>query len=251
MARRSTPNSPATRPSWPGSSDGRTDHQRRRPGSRDEWFWSTRDIDRSDLYDPGLIEQEATWPVPDYVAIAQVGHGVNSYFMTYQAVFGPVALFAQTGWGVVYMDGEEQTAELAAQFEAIAKVLDLAESWPEIARVGHRLLVAESADKGIDICTWLELDGRGQPGLGSLQRLDPGAPDMGGASRDTVDVAVEMEWEEIGPVELVDGALVFPAELPKQPGLYRFRFLGPDGERFVRRRGVGPPPQGRALPARE
>jgi len=211
---------------------------------RDEWFWSTRDIDRSDLYDPSLIEREATWPTPDYVAITHVGHGVNSYFLTYQAVFGPVALFAQTGWGGAYMDSEEQTAELAAQFEAIAKVLDLADTWPEIGRVGHRLLVAESADKGIDICTWLELDGRSQPGLGSLRRadlratallraarrLDPSVLNEGGASRDTVDVAVEMEWEEIGPVELVDGALVFPADLPKQPGLYLFRFVGPDGE---------------------
>lgn len=225
---------------------------------RDEWFWSTRELERGDLYDPQLLEEEVTSPVPDYVAIAHVGHGVNSYFVTYQAVFGPVALFAQTGWGGAYMDNAEQTGQLAAQFEAVGQVLDLADAWPEIARLGHRLLVVESADKGIDICTWLELDGRRQPGLGSLRRtdlratallraarrLDPKVLNEGGASRYTVDVAVEMEWQEIGRVVLVDGALVFPVDLPKQPGLYRFRFVGPDGEQVyvgeasdLRRRG--------------
>lgn len=213
---------------------------------RDEWFWSTREMDRSELYDPRLINEEATYPVPDYVAIAHVGHGVNSYFVTYQGVFGPVALFAQTGWGGgAYMDNAEQTAKLAAQFESIAKVLDLAESWPEIARLGHRLLVEESTPKDIDICTWLELDGRSQSGLGLLrrtalgttaitraaERLDPRVLEDSRAPRDTVDVAVEMDWEEIGPVELVGDTLVFPPDLPKQPGLYRFRFVRPDGER--------------------
>ena len=106
------------------------------------------------------------------MAIAHVGHGVTSYFLTYQAVLVPVALFAQTGWGGVYLDSAEQTAELAAQFGAIAEVLDLAESGPEIARVGHRLVVAESGCKGIDICTWLELDGQRQPGLAELRRTD-------------------------------------------------------------------------------
>lgn len=212
---------------------------------RDEWFWSTRELARGELYDPQLLMAEATSPVADYVAITHVGHGANSYFVTYQAVFGPVALFAQTGWGGVYMDSAEQAAELGAQFEAIAKILDLADSWPEIARQGHRLIVAESLDKDMDICTWLELDGRSQPGLGSLRRtalrttalsraarrLDPGSLEEGQAPRDLVDVAVELEWEEIGAVELVAGALVLPPGLPKQPGLYRFRFLGPDGER--------------------
>ena len=105
--------------------------------------------------------------------------------------------------------------------------------------------MAESADKDIDICTWLELDGRSQPGLGSLrrtvlrrtaliraaQRLDPRVLEAGAATHNTVDVAIGMAWEEIGAVELVDGALVFPADLPTAPGLYRFRFLGADGER--------------------
>ncbi len=137
---------------------------------RDRWFWSKRDLERGELYDPQLLMDEATSPLPDYVAITRVGHGVTSYFMTYQAVFGPVALFAQTGWGGVYMDDAAQNQELAAQFEAVARILDLADSWPEIARLGHRLLVAESAYKDTDSCTWLEIDGRSQPGLNGLRR---------------------------------------------------------------------------------
>lgn len=78
----------------------------------------------------------------------------------------------------------------------------------------------------------------------AAQRLDPDVLEEGGALGDLVDVAVELEWEEIGPIELVAGALVFSPDLPKQPGLYRFRFVGPDGEQVyvgeasdLRRRG--------------
>ena len=205
---------------------------------RGEWFWSTRPLDRGDLYDPHLLMDEATWPGPDYIAIARVGHGVNSHFLSCQAVFGPVALFAQTGWGGVYMDQERQAAEVTAQLERVARVLALADVWPEIARAGHRLIVAESVYKGINLCTWLELDGRPQPGLRSIQRsgggdsalaraasrLQPSAPGDAAAAN-LVNVAVELEWEEIGQVRLQDGALAFPERLPKDPGLYRFRFV--------------------------
>ena len=45
---------------------------------RDEWFWSTRELDRSERYDPVLIEQEATWPVPDTPAgRAELLHSIH------------------------------------------------------------------------------------------------------------------------------------------------------------------------------
>ena len=212
---------------------------------RDDWLWSTRDVDRGLLYDPRLIIDEATSPVSDYVAIAHAGHGVNSYFLTFQVVLGPLALFAQTAWGGVYMDATVQTEQLRVQFEEIAEVIDLAAAWPADARPGRRLLVLVSEYKSIDLCTWLELDGRGQPGLGRLRRssrrstalrrarqeLDRRGPDESVEPRDGVEVTVALDWDDAGSVQLVDGALVFPADLPSQPGIYRFRFHGSDGVR--------------------
>ena len=65
---------------------------------RDEWFWSTHEMELGRLYDPDGIKTDATRSVPDYVAGGAIGHGANSHFLTCQAVVGPVALFAQDGW---------------------------------------------------------------------------------------------------------------------------------------------------------
>jgi hypothetical protein len=207
---------------------------------REEWFWSTRDVDRAELYDPRLIEQEATSPVPDYVAIAHIGHGANSDFVTYQAVFGPVALFAQTGWGGVYMDNAVQTAHRPRSSD------DRGGPRPrrfvaEVARLGHRFSWWRAPSRtstsapgwsSTDEATRFDLLRRTalRPPPCDEQRSDSNrAISRGRRPGNTVDVAIEMEWEEIGPVELVGGALVFPPNLPKQPGLIGFALSGPKG----------------------
>ena len=54
------------------------------------WFWSTRDLDRHELYGPQLLIREATHRVPDYLAIAHVGHGMNQLEII--AVLGAIGI---------------------------------------------------------------------------------------------------------------------------------------------------------------
>ncbi len=131
---------------------------------RDAWFWSTRDLDRSQLYDPELLIREATHPVPDYLALAHVGHGMNSYFLTYQLVSGPLALFAQVAWGGALTVEEAEVKQVRLTFEAIASLLAAAHSRRPV-RHDLRLVVMDGATKGIDTCTWVALDGQPRPEL--------------------------------------------------------------------------------------
>jgi hypothetical protein len=156
---------------------------------RDAWFWSTRDLDRGALYDPGLIIDEAT-PPADYLAIGHVGHGMNSWFLTYQLVSGPLALFAQIGWGGAFEDGPSDRETLRDQYAAIQTLLDLtagsAGAWAD----DLRLIVLAGEDKGIDVCTWVALDDRPRPELltwprryGSASALQRAATELGGHRR--------------------------------------------------------------------
>ncbi len=204
---------------------------------REEWFWSSRELDRGRLYDPNLLVDEATAPVDDYLSIAHVGHGVNSYFLTYQLVQGPLALFAQTDWGGVDGGGAEANA-LRLQYDSIQKVLARVPASPDGRSDDMRLLVIESRSKAIDMCTWVMRDGRARQellrwprGLGwpsalsraaqELGRLDP-AIEADGSN--VVSVGIESSWDVVGEVTLTADRLAFPATLPARPGLYRFLF---------------------------
>lgn len=203
-----------------------------------DWFWSTRDMNQGALYDPGLTVDEASTPVENYLAIGQTGHGVNSWFLTYQLVYGPLALFAQVPWGAV-SDRESDVEELSAQYAALQGLIDLA-ARSDLHRANSlRLIVLASTVKGIDVCTWVKLDGRPRPELqewprnnGSATALPRAAAELGRLSSgfwpnpDKVAVTVELEWSVAGPIKLVDERLDFPRDLPIGPGLYRFRLLG-------------------------
>lgn len=68
--------------------------------------------------------------VGDYVAVSHAGHGVNSYAITYHLVYRELALFAQVGWGGIYMDVRKTTAAVAELFEGCGAMADLAEARP-------------------------------------------------------------------------------------------------------------------------
>jgi hypothetical protein len=202
---------------------------------RDDWLWSTRELDRGALYDPFLFINEATTAVDDYVAIGEVGHGVNSYFLTCQAVVGPLALFVQDGWAGAYMDEADQAAALRGWFAAVVRLLALAEQ-RSMAR--RRLTVVVSPAKSWDVCEWVELDGRPfDPAKVSDVGRDPTALDraeeelLAIAPTDTravgtaVEVSVRLDWTPVGEITLRDGDLRFPDGLGRQPALYRFRFV--------------------------
>jgi hypothetical protein len=77
-----------------------------------EWFFSTREIERGDMYTlRGLFEEALDGDVPDYLAISHSGHGVNSYVLTYALVTPSLVVMVQTPWGGAYMDRERQAAD--------------------------------------------------------------------------------------------------------------------------------------------
>ncbi|MEI7744751.1 MAG: hypothetical protein WCK58_13500 [Chloroflexota bacterium] len=122
---------------------------------RDEWLWSTREIDRMEMYLFREYPREAVRArVPDHVAISHGGHGVNSYSINVHIVLGPLALFTQVGWGGVYMDNDKAIAEMTAQFEGIARVLAIAEPMAATWSDDRRLLVLESTFRGATACSW-------------------------------------------------------------------------------------------------
>jgi hypothetical protein len=88
---------------------------------------------------------------PEYVAIGHVGHGINSYAITYHLVYGPVACFVQSGWGGVYMDRDIATTKTKALLKKCSRVAKLAEHSSLIGR----LLVMESEFSEVMLCEWL------------------------------------------------------------------------------------------------
>jgi hypothetical protein len=89
---------------------------------------------------------------PEYVAIGHVGHGINSYAITYQLVYGPVACFVQSAWGGAYMDRVAATFETREKLDKCSKLVELAE---RATNSMPRLLVIEAQFTEIQLCEWL------------------------------------------------------------------------------------------------
>lgn len=122
-----------------------------------DWAYSTREIAPGAMYmfDDYLIEV-LTRPVEDYVAVSHAGHGANSYAITYHLVRGPLALFAQSGWGGVYEDRELASAEVRDQLAACAALAQAVDAATPARPPPSRLVVAASPFRGIAICRWLD-----------------------------------------------------------------------------------------------
>jgi hypothetical protein len=138
---------------------------------RDEWLWSTRPLDRLEMYIFREYPTEALrGPVPSYLAVSHAGHGANSYSINVHLVHGPLALFTQTSWGGVYMDNDEAVARMAVQFAGISRVVAAAERLAPTWTEERRLLVLESTFRWAAACQWFV------PGDGSAMRFlgEPG-----------------------------------------------------------------------------
>jgi hypothetical protein len=67
---------------------------------RGHWVFATREIDPMAMYSfDRYVVETVTESVEDYVAVSHAGHGLNPSGLNYQLVYGPIAVFAQTGWG--------------------------------------------------------------------------------------------------------------------------------------------------------
>ena len=124
----------------------------------DDWLWSTREIDRMDMYlFRRYVVEAAHVGLPDYVAVSHGGHGVNSYSLNYHLVLGPLGLFTQVPLGGAYTDDDRAIAALQAQFSRVREIVPLAEAARAEWDGGRRLVVVESHVRRVSICRWVDL----------------------------------------------------------------------------------------------
>src|SRR5665811_378711 len=119
-------------------------------------FWSTRDdIEPLEMYSAHYAREVVKGQPSDYLAVSHAGHGANSYSINYQILVGPLALFAQTLWGGVYLDNAMASEMVIAQLTAIEPLVrraaELAPNW----NGQRRLLVIESTFRGAAACQWI------------------------------------------------------------------------------------------------
>ncbi|RKN03662.1 hypothetical protein D7319_31100 [Streptomyces radicis] len=127
------------------------------------WAFATRGIDPMAMYmfDRHPVDEALAGPGEDYMAVCHAGHGANSYAVTYHLVFGPLALFAQTGWGGAYMDSVRTAVQVREQFRRCAELAERAERLRDLPRAAlgrapRRLIVADSALRRTAHCGWLD-----------------------------------------------------------------------------------------------
>jgi hypothetical protein len=128
-----------------------------------EWLWTTRPVHSLDMYmfdrypNEILMETAEGGDVADYFAVSHGGHGVNSYFLTYQLVTRRLAVFVQVGWGGGYMDAERSRQAVAVAYDGITSLLSKAGPLLEAdAAFGPRLVVLASPSRGVGVAEWLE-----------------------------------------------------------------------------------------------
>ena len=79
---------------------------------REEWCFSTRALKVSPSELQHFVRKAIAGVSPDYVLIAQAGHGVGSSALHYFLVQGPLQLFLQIGWGGGSAERERSAALL-------------------------------------------------------------------------------------------------------------------------------------------
>ena len=116
-----------------------------------DWLYGSRDVDFWKMYSfwEYPLEAMVSEPPRDYVAIGHVGHGINSYAIAYQLVYGQIACFVQSAWGGVYMDSTAATAIARQKLEKCSELAKLAESG---SYAGPRLIVMDGDFSGITLC---------------------------------------------------------------------------------------------------
>jgi hypothetical protein len=73
------------------------------------WHWATQPFPTR-WQDYSLVEtvNYLMGPIPDQYSLNHAGHGVNSYSLNFRFALGDLAIFAQSGWGGMYVDSDEQ-----------------------------------------------------------------------------------------------------------------------------------------------
>ena len=90
-----------------------------------DWCWATYDVDSMDLYmgvGPAKLK-------PDRFACAQVGHGLNSYFLALVVVIDGNYLGGRVPYGSMIFDTTPERHAVARQWASWQEALDRLEGW--------------------------------------------------------------------------------------------------------------------------
>lgn len=86
---------------------------------RGGWFWSTVDISGSRMYGGRVRRGGTAEDFGDMFALANVGHGLNSYFLSYALTYRGERIAARYPWGGVYSDRERDRRRIVEGFEEL------------------------------------------------------------------------------------------------------------------------------------
>jgi hypothetical protein len=110
---------------------------------RDNWLFSTREVDESPYELRSYIGDAHATDVADYAILAHSGHGSNSYAIQYYLVYGALRMFLHLGWGGVYMDPNRAAATIHECFSLADEIIAAVQTSGRL-RLGDRLIIVGS-----------------------------------------------------------------------------------------------------------
>jgi hypothetical protein len=87
-----------------------------------DWFYCTR-TDTANLNELKLFESLTQGKIDDYVLLAQIGHGTNSWEIRYEIAHGALLLILGCPWGGAYMDNNEAAQAMSRQFQTAHELI--------------------------------------------------------------------------------------------------------------------------------
>lgn len=113
-----------------------------------DWSWSTRHgVKPQAMYMfREYVQEVVDGPVEDYVAVSHHGHGLNSYGLNMNLVYGPLALFVQHSWGGVYTNPASSRSAIRRTYNLLNTLIDFVDMNPEhilLPPPGARRIVAQ------------------------------------------------------------------------------------------------------------
>ena len=95
---------------------------------RDEWVFSTREIQASPYDLHHYVREIERNPVADYVVLSHSGHGANSYAIQYYLVLGALRMFLHLSWGGVYSNAARDAGRIRDCFALADEIVPAAQS---------------------------------------------------------------------------------------------------------------------------
>jgi hypothetical protein len=116
------------------------------------WEWGTLDTELTDR--DAFVTRALDPATPDSIAFGYMGHGVASWWIGYQIVLGPLAVFCCQGYGGPYGDEDRDQDKVNATLTDIEEVIVLAKT------------AADEGDLSRDQRLLVLIDDRGGSGWG-------------------------------------------------------------------------------------